>query len=191
MVSSSYKEPKNTYEINSFGTLNILEAVKENKKIKNMIFVTSDKCYQSNNSTIGFKETDRLGGKDPYSGSKACAEIIIKSYYESYFKVKKIGVASARAGNVIGGGDWSENRLLPDLVNNFIKKQSNIHKNPNFNRPWQHVMEPLYGYLLLAMKLQLNPNKYSGAWNFEPKKTQLLLLRKLLKWHWKLGAKEN
>lgn len=179
LISNSYKEPKNTYEINSFGTLNILEAAKENEKIKNMIFVTSDKCYQSNNSTIGFKETDRLGGKDPYSGSKACAEIIIKSYYESYFKTKKIGVASARAGNVIGGGDWSENRLLPDLVNNFIKNKITYIRNPNFNRPWQHVMEPLYGYLLLGMKLQLNPNKYSGAWNFGTEKNTVTSVKQI------------
>ena len=132
LISNSYKDPRITYEINTMGTLNILEAVRENKKIKNIILITSDKCYQSNNSTVGFKETDRLGGKDPYSGSKACAEIVIKTYIESYFKYNKVGIASARAGNVIGGGDWSENRLIPDLINNFKKKKNNLNTKSKF-----------------------------------------------------------
>lgn len=166
LISQSYYSPKGTYEINTIGTLNVLETVRENKNVRNVVFVTTDKCYESNNSTIGFKETDKLGGRDPYSGSKACAEIIIKTYYESYFKDKKIGIASARAGNVIGGGDWSENRLIPDLINNFKKNKKTLIRNPNFNRPWQHVMEPLYGYLILAIKLNKNPKKFSGAWNF-------------------------
>ena len=100
----------------------------------------------------GFKENDRLGGKDPYSGSKASAEIIIKSYQESFFKNKKCGIASGRAGNVIGGGDWSENRLIPDTVNSIVKDKTIYIRNPNFNRPWQHVLEPLYGYLVLRRK---------------------------------------
>jgi len=166
LISNSYVEPKNTYEINSVGTLNILESARQNKNIRGIIFVTSDKCYESNNSTIGFKESDKLGGKDPYSGSKACAEIIIKTYYESYFKIKNLGIASARAGNVIGGGDWSENRLIPDLINNFKTNKKTFIRNPNYNRPWQHVLEPLYGYLLLGMNLYNNPKKFSGPWNF-------------------------
>ena len=179
LISNSYKDPKITYEINTMGTLNILEAARENKKIKNIILITSDKCYQSNNSTVGFKETDRLGGKDPYSGSKACAEIIIKTYIESYFKYNKVGIASARAGNVIGGGDWSENRLIPDLINNFKKKKTTLIRNPNFNRPWQHVLEPLYGYLLLGIKLQKNPKKYSGSWNFGTEKNTVTSVKEI------------
>jgi len=167
IISKSYENPKYTYEVNSLGTLNIIEAIREVKFVKSAVFVTSDKCYESNNSTIGFKENDKLGGIDPYSGSKASAEIIINTYYHSFFKnKKKIGVATARAGNVIGGGDWSKDRLIPDAIKFLNKKKKIIIRNPNFNRPWQHVLEPLNGYLILAIKLYKNPLKYSGPWNF-------------------------
>lgn len=171
IIFTGYNYPKYTYEVNSLGTLNMLEIIKKNNFVKSTIFVTSDKCYESNNSTKGFVENDKLGGIDPYSGSKACAEIIIKTYIESFFKKnKKIGVASARAGNVIGGGDWSKNRLIPDAIRSLKAKKKIIIRNPNFNRPWQHVLEPLYGYLILAEKLYKNPKKFSGAWNFGTKK---------------------
>jgi len=166
LISKSYSHPIETYETNVVGTLNILEASRKINSIKSLICITSDKCYENNNSTIGFKESDRLGGKDPYSGSKACAEIIIKTYYETFFSKLNKGLASARAGNVIGGGDFSENRLLPDLIKNINKNKITYIRNPNYNRPWQHVLEPLYGYLLLAKKLNENPKKYSGPWNF-------------------------
>ncbi len=170
LILESYNKPFETYEINSLGSLNVLESLKKNKKIKSIIMITSDKCYRNNFSTKGFVEDDHLGGEDPYSGSKACAEIIINSYYQSFFKKRKIGVASARAGNVIGGGDWSKNRLIPDCINSIIKNKSIYLRNPYFNRPWQHVLEPLYGYLILGEKLYKKPQTYSGAWNFGSKK---------------------
>ena len=166
LILESYHKPYLTYTVNTLGTLNILESVKEVNSVKSLICITSDKCYENNNSTKGFKETDKLGGEDPYSGSKASAEIIIRSYQESFFDGKKCGVASARAGNVIGGGDWSENRLIPDTINSIIKDKKIFIRNPSFNRPWQHVLEPLYGYLMLGEKVYTNPKKYSGPWNF-------------------------
>jgi CDP-glucose 4,6-dehydratase len=167
IISNSYKYPRYTYQVNSFGTLNLIDVIKSIKFVKSVIFVTSDKCYQSNNSIIGFKENDRLGGVDPYSGSKASAEIIVNTYYQSFFKDKlQTGVATARAGNVVGGGDWSKDRLIPDAIKFLNKKKTIFLRNPKFNRPWQHVLEPLYGYLILAIRLYKEPKKYSGPWNF-------------------------
>jgi CDP-glucose 4,6-dehydratase len=170
LIYESYKNPHITYDVNCMGTLNILDIVKNTKMVKSLVSITSDKCYENNFSTKGFKEGDRLGGSDPYSGSKACAEIIIKTYIESFFSKKKTcGVASARAGNVIGGGDWSPNRLIPDTVNSITSNKTIYLRNPKFNRPWQHVLEPLYGYLILAKSLYQKPKKFSGAWNFGTK----------------------
>ena len=167
LIYESYEKPHLTYEVNCIGTLNVLEAIRGVKFVKSLISITSDKCYANNNSTKGFLETDRLGGDDPYSGSKASSEIIIKTYYESFFKKnKKIGIASGRAGNVIGGGDWSANRLIPDAINSILKDKTIFIRNPNFNRPWQHVLEPLYGYLILGMKMHKKPKEFSGPWNF-------------------------
>ena len=197
LILESYKKPYLTYTVNTLGTLNVLEAVREINSIKSLICITSDKCYESNYSTKGFKESDRLGGKDPYSGSKASAEIIIKSYQESFFKNKKCGIASGRAGNVIGGGDWSENRLIPDSVNSIIKNKTIYIRNPNFNRPWQHVLEPLYGYLVLGEKLFKQPKVYSGPWNFGTKKntvTNVLEIVKEIVKYWgkgKINFKKN
>jgi len=180
LILESYKEPYKTYEVNTFGTLNILEICTKFSFVKSLICVTSDKCYESNFSTKGFKETDRLGGVDPYSGSKAAAEIIIKTYTES-FKKKKLGIASARAGNVIGGGDQSQNRLIPDIVNCLNKRKKIFIRNPDFNRPWQHVLDPLYGYLILASKLYRDPKKYSGPWNFGTEKNTITSVIKIVK----------
>ena len=167
LIYESFDKPYSTYYTNTVGTLNILEIIREAKFIKSLICVTSDKCYENNNSTKGFKESDKLGGEDPYSGSKACAEIITNTYIKSFFlKNKKLGVATVRAGNVIGGGDWSSKRLIPDCINSIILKKKIYLRNPKFNRPWQHVLEPLWGYLILAKKLYDLPQKYSGAWNF-------------------------
>ena len=167
IISKSYEDPFNTYQVNSFGTLNLIETIKRNKFIKSSVLITSDKCYESNNSTKGFVENDKLGGIDPYSGSKANAEIIVNTYYQSFFKNKiKTGIATARVGNVIGGGDWSKDRLIPDAIKSLRENKQIIIRNPNFNRPWQHVLEPLYGYLILAYNLYYNPAKYSGPWNF-------------------------
>ena len=190
LILEGYKEPYKTYEINTLGTLNILEISRKSKFVRSLICVTSDKCYESNSSTTGFKETDRLGGVDPYSGSKAAAEIIIKTYIESFQKKQKIlGIASARAGNVMGGGDKSQNRLIPDIVNSLYKKNKIFIRNPNFNRPWQHVIDPLYGYLILGANLYKDPKKYSGAWNFGTEKNTvtsvLTIVRYAIKnWGW-------
>ncbi|MDB4820762.1 CDP-glucose 4,6-dehydratase [Candidatus Pelagibacter sp.] len=181
LILDSYEKPYLTYTVNSIGTLNVLETVRETNSVRSLICITSDKCYESNYSTKGFKEDDKLGGKDPYSGSKASAEIMIKSYQESFFKNKKCGLASGRAGNVIGGGDWSANRLIPDTVNSIIKDKTINIRNPNFNRPWLHVLEPLYGYLLLGEKLFKNPKIYSGPWNFGTKKNTVTNVLKIVK----------
>lgn len=168
LILDSYNKPYLTYTVNSIGTLNVLETVRETDSVKSLICITSDKCYESNYSTKGFKEDDKLGGKDPYSGSKASAEIMIKSYQESFFKYKKCGLASGRAGNVIGGGDWAEDRLIPDILRAFKLNKPVIIRNPKATRPWQHVLEPLSGYLLLAEKLFYDPVRFSGGWNYGP-----------------------
>jgi CDP-glucose 4,6-dehydratase len=181
LILESYKRPALTFEINSFGTLNMLEIIKKNSFVKSAVFVTSDKCYESNFSKKGFKENDKLGGEDPYSGSKSTAEIMVNVYYKSFLASKNIGVASARAGNVIGGGDWSKNRLIPDSIRSFLKKKPIILRYPNFNRPWQHVLEPLCGYLILAKKLYGNPRKYSGPWNFGTERNTLTSVLEVIK----------
>ena len=161
----------------------MLEISRKSNSIKSLICVTSDKCYESNFSTRGFKESDRLGGVDPYSGSKAAAEIIIKTYIESFQKKQnRLGIASARAGNVMGGGDQSPNRLIPDIVNSLNNKKKIVLRNPNFNRPWQHVLDPLYGYLILAAKLYKEPKKYSGPWNFGTEKNTVTSVLKIVKY---------
>ena len=182
LIYESYNKPYITFDINFRGTLNLIDIVKDNKFVKSIIIVTSDKCYENNNSSIGFKEDDLLGGIDPYSASKSSTELMVRAYRESFFKKKKnVGLSTGRAGNVIGGGDWSSNRLIPDCIRSlFAKKIINI-RNPNFNRPWQHVLEPLKGYLILAKKQYLNPRKYSGAWNFGTKPNSLTNVKSIVK----------
>ena len=183
LIYEAYEKPFLTYEINAFGTLNLLEICRKKKYIKSVVCVTSDKCYKNNFSTIGFKESDKLGGADPYSGSKACAEIIANTYLESFYSKEKLrgcGLATARAGNVIGGGDWSPKRLIPDVINSIINKKIIFLRNPKFNRPWQHVLEPLFGYLKLGYKLYENPKKYSGAWNFGTKKNTITNVQEIV-----------
>tara|TARA_B100000579_G_scaffold401583_1_gene384150 strand:+ start:47 stop:1120 length:1074 start_codon:yes stop_codon:yes gene_type:complete len=169
LVLNSYKEPFLTFDVNTRGTLNILECSRKYKFVKSIILVTSDKCYKNVGKIKRYKEDDYLGGTDPYSASKASTEILIKSYRENFFN-KKInqGISSARAGNVIGGGDWASNRLIPDCIK-FIKKNTSIKlRNPKSNRPWQFILESLSGYLILGKKQFLNPKKYSSEWNFGP-----------------------
>lgn len=181
ILSEGYRDPFNTITTNAIGTLNLLEICKSCKFIKSIVCVTSDKCYKNNHSTKGFKESDKLGGVDPYSASKACAEIIAESYTQSSFLKNKIGLATGRAGNVIGGGDSSPNRLIPDSIK-YLRKNKTIYiRRPNFNRPWQHVLEPLYGYLVLSYNLYYNPKKYSGAWNFGPKKNSITTVYEIVK----------
>jgi CDP-glucose 4,6-dehydratase len=171
LVRYSYDYPKYTYEVNTLGTVNILNILHELKCIKSALIITTDKVYENKNNEVYYKENDNLGGIDPYSNSKSCAELIINSYISSFLKKESISVASARAGNVIGGGDFSSDRIIPDYFRAFKSKKLFL-RSPNSIRPWQHVIEPLYGYILLLMNLYNNNEKYSDhAWNFGPKKS--------------------
>lgn len=170
LVRISYKKTKETYETNIIGLINLLEILKNIPSVKSIVIITSDKCYLNIEIKRGYKESDKLGGIDPYSASKACAEIVSKSYYKSFFEKKGVGLATARAGNVIGGGDWSIDRLIPDCVRSLSKDREIIIRHPYATRPWQHVLEPLSGYLLLGMKLSNTQKKYSSEWNFGPEK---------------------
>ena len=173
LVKTAYNDPVETYETNTMGTVYILEALRHNACLKTAIMVTSDKCYENVEQMWGYKETDRMGGYDPYSASKGAAELIISSYRNSYFNpkdYKKHGkaVACVRAGNVIGGGDWSENRLIPDCIR-FIESGQDIEiRNPTATRPWEHVLEPLSGYLRVGEKLLGDPITYATSFNFGP-----------------------
>lgn len=169
LVRLSYDEPKLTFDTNVTGSVNILEAIRKTKSVKSLIYVTSDKCYKNKEWIWGYRENDELGGRDPYSASKASAEIIFSSYCDSYFsKNKNIGVASVRAGNVIGGGDWALDRIIPDCIRSIMNEKEIEIRNPLATRPWQHVLEPLSGYMLLAQRLYENPLQYAGSWNFGP-----------------------
>ena len=183
LILKSYEDPYLTFTVNFLGSTNIMECSRKYKFIKSVILVTTDKVYESSGKTIGFKETDLLGGIDPYSASKSSTELMIRAYRESFFKNKKIlGVSSVRAGNVIGGGDWSKNRLIPDSIRSSIKNQKIILRNPSFNRPWQFVLEPLKGYLILAKKQFENPKKYSGAWNFGNKSKSVVTVSQIVEY---------
>ncbi len=171
LIMKSYKDPINTWSTNVMGTLNLIESLKLITKKSYAVIITSDKCYFNVEKKNGYKETDTLGGTDPYSASKASAEHAIKSEFCSYFKYSnKIRIVSARAGNVIGGGDWSDNRIIPDYMRSLeVNKKLKI-RNPYATRPWQHVLEPLYGYLLLAANLKKRKNIHGQSFNFGPSK---------------------
>ena len=181
IVSESYQYPLKTFNTNIIGTANILEASFKSGSVKSVVVITSDKCYENIESNHSYIETDKLGGWDPYSSSKACAEIISSSYYKSFMKPADIGLATARAGNVIGGGDWSKDRLIPDAIRSWVKEQELVVRNPNSIRPWQHVLDPIYGYLLLAEKLYNNFVKFSGPWNFGPSKEGIQNVNQIIK----------
>ena len=171
LVRLSYREPVETYEINVMGTLHVLEGIRSIDSVRSAVMVTTDKCYQNKEWVWGYRETDTLGGHDPYSSSKGAAELLISSYRNSYFpqdkySEHKTAIASARAGNVIGGGDWAEDRLIPDIIKAFKNNEKVIIRNPKSTRPWQHVLEPLSGYLKLAAQLEKNGDQYAEAWNF-------------------------
>ncbi|MEY4572259.1 MAG: hypothetical protein RLZ10_1485 [Bacteroidota bacterium] len=169
LVRKSYDNPRETFETNLMGSVNLLEAVKSCESIRSLVFITSDKCYENVEWVWGYRENDALGGHDPYSASKAAAEIAFSSYSRSFFLSRSnLGVASARAGNVIGGGDWSADRIIPDCIRAAKSDSKLILRNPNSTRPWQHVLEPLSGYLMLGYYLYRNPESYSGSWNFGP-----------------------
>ena len=190
LVKKSYINPINTWETNAIGTLNILESLREMKKNCIAVLITSDKSYKNLEIKRGYKEDDILGGKDPYSASKASAELAIQSYISSFFPLKKtkVIIGVARAGNVIGGGDWSENRLIPDCVKSWSKNKKVLVRNPNSTRPWQHVLEAVFGYLLLASNLKKNKKLHGEVFNFGPntlKNYNVITLVKLMKKYWK------
>ena len=169
LVSESYTCPRETFDINTQGTANILEAIRHTPSVQAGVMVTSDKCYENLGWVHSYRETDPLGGHDPYSASKGAAEIIISSYIRSFFSKDGTPViSSARAGNVIGGGDWSKNRIIPDFMRSLEGKKPIDLRNPGAVRPWQHVLEPLYGYLLLGATMINKGHSFSGAWNFGP-----------------------
>ena len=173
LVRLSYDIPAETFEINAIGTANLLDGVRAINKACQVVLITTDKVYHNNEWVYPYRESDRLGGYDPYSASKACAELVIDSYRNSFFNISRYSehlksIAVGRAGNVIGGGDWAKDRLIPDIVRFLSKNQKIIVRNPNAVRPWQHVLEPLFGYLLLGSKMLAEPVKYADAYNFGP-----------------------
>jgi CDP-glucose 4,6-dehydratase len=169
LVRRSYKDPLETWSTNVMGTANILEACRQNESVNAIVVVTTDKCYQNQEKTRGYHELDSLGGHDPYSASKAGAELVAASYRDAFYNTKsKPLLATARAGNVIGGGDWSEDRLIPDIIRAIELNHSLEIRSPSSTRPWQHVLESLYGYLLLGQKLLSGDKAFAEAWNFGP-----------------------
>jgi len=169
IVLESYSDPRYTFDTNVMGTVNVLEAVRLNKNIKAAVNVTSDKCYKNNEWLWGYRESDPMGGEDPYSASKGASEIVTWAYLRSFFQKEDCAsIASARAGNVIGGGDWADFRIVPDFFRALENKSSLVVRYPEATRPWQHVLEPLGGYLLLGAKLLKEGKVYSGGWNFGP-----------------------
>ena len=173
LVRLSYEDPIETYSTNIMGTVNVLEAVNRSNSVRVLLVITSDKCYENQNWVWGYRETDPMGGHDPYSSSKGCAELVTSAYIRSFFSKKQshtgaVYVASARAGNVIGGGDWAQDRLVPDIMRAILSKEPVVIRYPQAIRPWQHVLEPLRGYLILAEKLWYHGVDFVGAWNFGP-----------------------
>ena len=174
LVRPSYVDPKATFDINVGGGVNLLEAVRVCDSVRSLVFITSDKCYENLEWIWGYRESDLMGGRDPYSASKGAIELIFSSYLRSYFaSTPNLGAGSARAGNVIGGGDWAVDRLIPDCIRALMANQPILIRNRRSTRPWQHVLEPLTGYLQLGIALEREPNSYSGSWNFGPHIGQL------------------
>jgi CDP-glucose 4,6-dehydratase len=172
LVRKSYQEPAATFATNVMGSVNVLESIRHCSSVRAVVMVTSDKCYHNEEWVWGYREDSRLGGDDPYSSSKACAEQVVWSYQKSYFNPKSHqgapAVGSARAGNVIGGGDWAEDRLVPDILRSLLRGEPTLIRNPQATRPWQHVLEPLHGYLTLAERLYTEGHKFAEGWNFGP-----------------------
>jgi len=168
LVRYSYQNPVETYSTNVMGTVHLLEAVRNTPGVKAVVNVTTDKCYENKEWLWGYREDEPMGGHDPYSNSKGCSELVTSAYRRSFFQEKGIALASARAGNVIGGGDWAADRLIPDILRAFEQSQPVIIRNPHATRPWQHVLEPLSGYLALAELLYTDGQAFSEGWNFGP-----------------------
>lgn len=187
LIRLSYKEPMLTYEVNIIGTVNVLEAIRKTETLKAGIIVTSDKCYENKEWVFGYRETDPLGGYDPYSSSKGCAELITAAYRNSFFNPKDyntthtVSISSARVGNVIGGGDWMEDRIFPDCVKALSQNKKIIIRNPQATRPWQYVLEPLSGYLWLGALMYREGARYSGAWNFGPHNSEMVSVEDIVR----------
>jgi len=176
LVRQSYTDPVGTYATNVVGTANVLDIVRRTRSVKAVVNVTSDKCYENRESASGYRESDRLGGHDPYSNSKACAELVTQAFRDSFFAPgnstgSRVALASARAGNVIGGGDWATDRLLPDFVRAILEKRPVRIRHPEAVRPWQHVLDPLAGYLRLAERLAVEGERWAEGWNFGPEES--------------------
>ena len=199
LVRYSYDAPIETYEVNVIGTAKVLEVARSCPNLKAIVNITTDKCYENDGRQYGYKESDPMGGYDPYSSSKGCAELVTSSYRSSFFQDQGVGLASVRAGNVIGGGDWADNRLIPDILRSFEKSETVVIRNPGATRPWQHVLEPLSGYLILAEKLYKNQKEYAEGWNFGPneqdvKSVDWIVNEMTLKWPnsgWRLDSNYN
>jgi CDP-glucose 4,6-dehydratase len=172
LVRDSYDHPKTTFDTNIGGTVNVLEAIRHCPTVQAVVVVTSDKCYENREWVWGYRENEPMGGHDPYSASKGATEIVCAAYLRSYFDTSghgpHLGFATARAGNVIGGGDWAKDRIIPDCIRALSKGEPIIIRNPQATRPWQHVLDPLSGYLILAQRLAENPERFSGSWNLGP-----------------------
>ncbi len=180
LVLESYRTPVETFGVNTMGTAHVLEAIRRTPSVKAAVMVTTDKCYENTGTSEGYRETDAMGGHDPYSASKGAAELVIASYRRSYFSASgSPGVASVRAGNVIGGGDRSADRLVPDLIRAVERNEVLPIRHPDAVRPWQHVLEPLHGYMLLAERLLEDPVRYASAWNFGPRPEEAFTVRQL------------
>jgi len=168
LVRLSYAEPVETYAVNVMGTVNLLESIRQTSTVRAVVNVTTDKCYENHEWVWPYREDEAMGGYDPYSSSKGCSELVTSAYRRSFFSASGVAVATARAGNVIGGGDWADDRLIPDFLKALDKNQPLIIRSPNAIRPWQHVLEPLSGYLKLAERLFLDGEVFAEAWNFGP-----------------------
>lgn len=178
LVPESYQNPVATISTNVIGSAHVLDAVRNCQSVRSLVYITSDKCYENFEWIWGYRENDQLGGRDPYSASKAAAEIIFSSYSRSFFEKRAtLGAATTRAGNVIGGGDWSLDRIIPDCIRAIEGGQSIKLRNPEATRPWQHVLEPISGYLSLALNLYKNPKYWGGAWNFGPASDKVRTVR--------------
>ena len=180
LVRRSYDEPLETFSTNLMGLANLLDCSRKVDSIKVFLNITSDKCYKNKETHDAYSEGDQLGGHDPYSNSKACAELITQSYRDSFFSKTNVGVATARAGNVIGGGDWSLDRLIPDYIRAKYSSSQLSIRNPNAIRPWQHVLEPVVAYLILCQNIYNDPSIYSEPWNFGPSENDIISVRELL-----------
>ena len=180
IVKTSYEDPLDTLQTNIIGTAHVLEAIRCVDSVDVAVFVTSDKCYKNEEKKFGFKETDALGGDDPYSASKACAELVIHSYRHSFFKDSETKIVSVRAGNILGGGDWSKDRIVVDAVRSIQDNQPILLRDPSAVRPWQHVLDASYGYLQVAMHALDNSVPFVPAWNFGPSEEEVLTVEELV-----------